>query len=150
MKWTMEGKVLTEKEVYKKLDDLRQDGPTGILLVGADGAVKSAVISKLWNNVKDIVSLHIYGGAGPDMSNGKLVLENPPDLSSVNHDCRYRCIKKFRDDGAKNMVIIWVKYPSEIGWTHNLGYTIDRVLRDNPPKEDIELLLEVEELGKKH
>ena len=144
MQWTIAGKVLDEQTVYQKLEELRQDGPTGILLVGADGAFKGQIVSKLWNNLAGVTNLHPEGGAGPDLSNGYFVVHNPYGSLAVEHQRRERYIADFYQAGAQHVVLIWAKYPNAPGWTSNLGQVEDQILRDNPPVHDNAMLIEVE------
>ena len=146
--WKIDGKVLVFSEVRAILESIRDSGPTGVLLVGADGAVKSRVVSEIWNNFRKVVTPHLYGGPDADMASGFLVVDNQPGLAVVELDYRSRWIKKFREAGAKNLVMIWAKYPDDTGWTTNSGLAVDKALRDNPPSVDegVELVVEAEVL----
>lgn len=148
MQWSIAGVALDEQKVYHKLEELKKAGPTGILLLGADGAVKSHIVSKLWNNLSGVTNLHPDGGAGPDLAKGKFVVYNPFGNLAIEPEYRQKYIQEFYDDGAKHVVMVWVKYPNQLGWTTGLGQAQDQVLRDNPPEEPVDLLIEVEELGR--
>ena len=147
MHWKIAGKELNEQSVYQELEKLKQDGPTGIMLIGADGAIKGQIISKLWNNLSSVTNLHPVGGASVDLSNGHFVVNNPFGNLAVEHSYRDRYIADFREAGAKHVALIWVKYPNEPGWTNGSGLAQDQILRDNPPEEDVDMFIEVEKLG---
>ena len=145
LKWVHDSKVRKEEAVFYKLEKLCKRGPTAILLVGADGALKSAVVGKLWQLLDNVVPIHPYGEPDYDLAQGKIVVNNPFGLDVVNQATRDKLIKQFLDAGAENMVEIWVKYPDEDGWTNSSGRTVDQILRDNPPEDaGVTLLLEVE------
>lgn len=146
MEWKIAGQIANADKVYETLENLRADGPTAIILIGAEGAVRSSIVSLLWNNLDRITTIHQYGGAQYDLFKGYFVVEHSPDLATVDPEYRARLVQNLRNDGAEYVVTLWSKYPDEDGWTSNSGRAIDRILRDNPPTEDeTDLLIEAEE-----
>lgn len=145
MQWSIAGEELNEKKVFRRIASVANSGPTGILLIGADGALKSSIINKLWKHIPTATSLHPYGGAGLDLSSGKVVVDNPFGLDIVDHSKQQSRVTHFLSAGAKNVIGIWAKYPKESGWTNDTGHAVDQILQDNPPDKSIfTVLIEVE------
>ncbi|MBR3220387.1 hypothetical protein IKF76_00765 [Candidatus Saccharibacteria bacterium] len=146
MKWSIAGKELSEKKAFGRMASLINDGPTGIVIIGAEGALKSSVIDKLWKNIPTTVPLHPHGGAQYDLSNGKVVVDSPFGLDIIDHAKQQGAVTQFLVAGAKHVIAVWTKYPQhESGWTTDTGKALDQILRDNPPdKSMFALLVEVE------
>ena len=147
LQWKVAGKELEEQEVWREITRLKQDGLTGIIAIGADGACKSSVIDKMWQNLTGILCWHQYGGATANSDECEIIFDNPFGVSAVNADYRQRSITNLRELGAKHIVILWVKCPFEDGWTFSTGKAEDQVLRNNPPEHEGIVLIEAEELG---
>ena len=145
MKWSIDGVFLTEVEVLERLKKLKQYGPTGVVLIGADGALKTTVIQRLYQGLPgEVTTVHQYGGAAKDLADGMFVLDNPFGNDVIADEVRRRCIRNFREAGALNVVGIWAKN-EKFGYGDDLARGVDKVLRDNPPnKKAYSLFLEVD------